>query len=76
MENLRLRNDCQKKEHIRRSHLVSLTGQSNQLVDGQLNQTKDVLKQFEVVVINSTNKRQRKMTDEGRGYRKEILDKK
>ena len=23
-----------------------------------------------------TNKRQRKMTDEGRGYRKEILDKK
>ena len=34
MENLRLRDDCQREEQIRRSHPVSLRGQSSQLVDG------------------------------------------
>ena len=48
MENLRLRDDCQREEHITGSHQVSLRGQSSQLVDGQSNQAKDVLKQLEV----------------------------
>ena len=47
MENLRLRDDCQKEEHITGSHQVSLRRQSSQLVDGQSNQAKDVLKQLE-----------------------------
>ena len=33
MENLRLSDDCQRKEHIRNSHQVSLRGKSSQLVD-------------------------------------------
>ena len=65
MENLRLRDDCQREEHIRGSHQIS----------------NDVLKQFEVCAAHpeeagSMDKRHRKMTDKGRGYRKEILDKK
>ena len=36
MENLRLRDGYQMKEHIRGSHPVFLRGQSSQLVDGQL----------------------------------------
>ena len=48
MKSLRLRNDCQREEHITESHQVSLRGQSSQLVDGQSNQAKDVLKQLEV----------------------------
>ena len=81
MENLRLRNDCQGEEHITGSHQVSLRGQSSQLVDGQSNQAKDVLKQLEVCAAHpeeagSMDKRQRKMTEKGREYRKEILDKK
>ena len=35
IENLRLRDDCQRKEHITGSHEVSLRGQWSQLVDGQ-----------------------------------------
>ena len=55
--------------------------QSSQLVDGQSNQAKDVLKQLEVCVphpeeAGNLDKRQRKMTDKGREYRKKILDKK
>ena len=55
--------------------------QSSQLVDGQSNQAKDVLKQLEVCAahteeVSSINKRQRKTTDKGREYRKDILDKK
>ena len=38
MENLRLRDDCQMKEHITGSHQVSLRGQSSQLVDGKTKQ--------------------------------------
>ena len=81
MENLRLRDDCQREEHITGSHQVSLRGQSSQLVDGQSNQAKDVLKQLEVCAAHpeeagNMNKRQRKITDNGREYRKQILDKK
>ena len=64
MENLRLRDDCQSEQHIRGSHQVSLRGQSSQLVDGQSEEA------------GSMDKRQRKMTDKGREYRKGILDKK
>ena len=47
----------------------------------QLNQAKDILKQLEVCAAHpekagSINKRQRKMTNKGREYRKDILDKK
>ena len=81
MENLRLRDDCQSEQHIRGSHQVSLRGQSSQLVDGQSNQAKDVLKILEVCAAHpeeagSMDKRQRKMTDKGREYRKGIFDKK
>ena len=48
IENLSLRDDCQSEQHIRGSHQVSLRGQSSQLVDGQSDQAKDVLKQLEV----------------------------
>ena len=58
-----------------------MRGQSSQLVDGQSNQAKYVLKQLEVCAAHpeeagSMDKRQRKMTEKGREYRKEILDKK
>ena len=81
MENPRLRDDCQREEQIRRSHPVTLRGQISQLVDGQLNQAKDVLTQLEVCAAHpgeagSTDKCQRKMTNKVREYRKEILDKK
>ena len=81
MENLRLRDDCQREEHITGSHQVSLRGQSSQLVDGQSNQAKDILKQLEACAahpeeVGNMNKCQRKMTDKGREYKKEILDKK
>ena len=63
------------------SYQVSLRGQSSQLVDGQSNQAKDVLKQLEASAAHpeeagNMDKRQRKMTDKGREDRKEILDKK
>ena len=48
MENLRLKDDYQKEEHITESHQVSLRGKSSQLVDGLSKQAKDVLKQFEL----------------------------
>ena len=35
------------EEHITGSHQVSLRGQNSQLVEGQSNQVKDVLKQLE-----------------------------
>ena len=35
MENLRLRDDCQREGHIRGSYPVSLRGQNSQLVGGQ-----------------------------------------
>ena len=81
MENLRQRDDSQREEHITGSHQVFLKGQSSQLVDGQSNQAKYVLKQLEVCVPHPEeagilDKRQRKMTDKGREYRKKILDKK
>ena len=81
MENLRLRDDCQSEQHIRGSHQISLRGQSSQLGDGQSDQAKDVLKQLEVCAAHpeeacSMDKRQMKMTDKGREYRKGILDKK
>ena len=47
MENLRLRDDCQRGKHITGSHQVSLRGQTSQLVDWQSNEAKDVLKQLE-----------------------------
>ena len=58
------------EEHITGSHQVSLRGQNSQLVDGQSNQAKDVLKQLEVCAahteeVGSINKRQRKTTDKG-----------
>ena len=79
MENLRLRDDCQREEH-RGSHQVSLRGQSRVLVDEQSKQAKDALKQLEVYAAHpeeasSMDKRQRRMTEKGRKYRKEILDK-
>ena len=81
MENLMQRDDCQREERITGSHQVSLKGQSSQLADGQSNQAKDVLKQLEMCVAHpeeagSLDKRQRKVTDKGREYRKKILDKK
>ena len=81
MENLRLRDDCQSEQHIRGSHQVSFREQSSQLMDGQSDQGKDVLKQLEVCAAHpeetgSMDKCQRKMTDEVREYRKGILDKK
>ena len=48
MENLRLRDDCQREEYIKENHPASLRGKRSQLVDGQLNQTKNVFKQLEV----------------------------
>ena len=50
-------------------------------MDEQLNQAKDVLQQLQLCAAHpeetrSTDKRRRRMTDEGREYRKEILDKK
>ena len=58
-----------------------MRGQSSQLVDGQSDQAIDVLKQLEVCAahpeeVGSMDKRQRKMTDKGKEYRKGILDKK
>ena len=81
MENLKLRDDCQSEQHIRGIHQVSLRGQSSQLVDGQSDQAKDVLKQLEVCAAHpeeagSMDKRQKKMADKGRECRKGILDKK
>ena len=81
MKNLSLRDDCQREEHITGSHQVSLRGQSSQLVDGQSNQAKNILKQLEVCTAHpeeagSVDNRQRKMTEKGREYRKEIIDKK
>ena len=81
MDSLRLRDDCQREEHITGSHQVSFRGQSSQLVDGQSNQAKDVLKQLEACAAHleeagNMDKHQRKMNDKGREYRKEILDKK
>ena len=81
MENLRLRDDCQSEQHIRGSPQVSLRGQSSQLVNGQSDQAKDVLKQLQVCAnhpeeASSMDKRQRKMTNKGREYRKEFLGKK
>ena len=81
MENLRLRDDFQSKQDIRGSHQVSLRGQSSQLVEGQSDQAKYVLKQLEVCAAHpeeagSMDKSQRKMTDKGREYRKGILVKK
>ena len=69
------------EEHITGSHQVSLRGQNSQLVDGQSNQAKDVLKQLEACAAHpeeagNMDKHQRKMTDKGREYRKEIIDKK
>ena len=71
MEKQRLRDNCQREEHIRGSHQVSLRGQSSQLIDGQSNEAKDVLKQLKVCIANpeesgSIDKHQRKMTDKGR----------
>ena len=81
MVNLWLRDDFQMEEHITWSHQVSLRGQSSQMVDGQSNQAKDVLKLLEASAAQpeeagNMDKPQRKMTDKGRKYRKEILDKK
>ena len=81
MVNLWLRDGCQMEEHITWSHQVSLRGQSSQMVDGQSNQAKDVLKLLEASAAqpeeaDNMDKPQRKMTDKGRKYRKEILDKK
>ena len=58
-----------------------MRGQSSQMVDGQSNQAKDVLKLLEASAAqpeeaDNMDKPQRKMTDKGRKYRKEILDKK
>ena len=69
------------REEHRGSHQVSLRRQSSQLVEGQLNQEKDALKRLEVCAADpdetsSMDKHQRKKTDKGREYRKEILDKK
>ena len=49
-------------------------------MDGQLNKAKDVLKQLEVHAAHpeeagSTDEPQRKLTNKGRQYRREILDK-
>ena len=52
MENLRLRDNCQREEHIRESDPVSLRGQNSQLVDEQLNLATGFLKQLEVCAIN------------------------
>ena len=76
IENMRLRDDCQREEHITGSHEVSLRGQWSQLVDGQSNQAKDALKLLEVFAAHpkeagSMNKQQRKMTYKGKEYRKE-----
>ena len=78
MENLMLRDDCQSEQHVRGSHQVSLRGQNSQLVDGQSDQAKDVLKQLEICAAHpeeagSMDKRHRKITDKGREYRKGIL---
>ena len=40
MENLKLRDDCQREKHIRRNYPVSLRDQSRQLEDRKLNQAK------------------------------------
>ena len=58
-----------------------MRGQSSQLVDGQSNQAKDVLKQLEVCAsyheeAGSMDESQRMITEKERGYRKEILGKK
>ena len=79
MDNLRLRDDFQREEHI--IGKLSSREQSSQLVDGQLYQEKDVLKELEICAAypeeaSSMDKLQRKMTDKGKGYRKKILDKK
>ena len=71
MKNLRLRDDCQRDEHITGIHQVSLRGQCNQLVDGQSNQEKDVLEQLDVCAAHpeeagSVDKPQRKMTEKQR----------
>ena len=65
-------------EYIRESHQVSLRGQSSQLMDGQSNQAKDVLKQLEVCSARpeeagSMDKRQRKMTNKGRNIERKFL---
>ena len=80
MEHLGLRDGCLRKEQIRGSNPVSLRVQSSQLVDGQLNQAKGALTQLDVCAAyleeaGSTDKRQRKMTDNGREDGKKIIDK-
>ena len=74
IENLRLRDNCQREEPIRGSYPVSFRGQNSQLVDVQLNQAKDVLEKLEVHAAHpeeagSTDK-QRKITGKGRKCRK------
>ena len=66
MKNLRLRDDCQKEEHMIGNHQFSLRGQRSQLVGGESNQAKDVLKQLEVCTAHpeetgSMDKHQGKM---------------
>ena len=46
VENLKLRDDCQREKHIRGSYPVSFREQSSQLEDRKLNQAKTV---FETV---------------------------
>ena len=77
-ENLELRDNCQKEGHTRQSQSISLREQGCQLVVGQLNQAKYVLKQLQVCVAHSDimEKRQSNMIDKGGEYRKKILDKK
>ena len=80
MEHLGLRDGCLREEQIRGSNPVSLRVQSSQLVDGQLNQAKGALTQLDVCAAyleeaGSTDKRQRKMTDNGREDGKKIIDK-
>ena len=67
LKTLSLRDNFQKEKHIRESNPVFiLRGQGSQLVDGHLNQAKDVLKQLEKCAdhyeeVDSMNKKERKL---------------
>ena len=66
-------------EYIRESHPDSWRLQRSHFTSGQLNETRDVFKQLEVwgayLKDGSTDKYQRRVTENEKKYRKEILDK-
>lgn len=80
MENLKLKDIDQSKEHTRGNQLNLLRGQNNKMMGGQVDQVKDDWNQVQLVAVNpevvidNKQKCHRRMTDKGREYRKTVLN--